>query len=156
MKLFVNIYEVDDRHGPFTLLPADVSARVMRGLHPRTTFASFRRYTDVEVLEFSHPSDFVTVSGAAGSAMLVDTSRCLHFGSRVRSGHCRLVYCAQFCRFHLPVLTRANHFDRERFRRDPIRWQILTPARRNHRSPERRHSPRLLFRFYCSNIETLS
>ena len=131
IKLFLNIYDVDDRHGPFTFLPAAASADALRGIQARETgMRRFRRYQDSEVFEFCEPSSTVAAAGPAGSGVLVDTCRCLHYGSRVRAGHFRLVYYVQFCRYHLPVRTSANRFDRQRFQDDTIRWRVLTPDRR--------------------------
>jgi len=131
IKLFLNVFDIDERHGPFTFLPADVSVKVMNGFkHKDGRGRMHRRYSDVESLEFCDRSDFVSVMGPTGSGTLVDTCRCLHFGSRVSPGSFRLVYYVQFCRFHHPVLTSVNRFDRERFRNDPVRWQALTPSRR--------------------------
>ncbi len=131
LKLFVNIYDVDESHGPFTFLPAAASADVLRGIQARDPgIRKFRRYSDAEAFEFCDPSGPVAAAGPAGSGVLVDTCRCLHYGSRVQPGHFRLVYYVQFCRYHLPVRTSVNRFDRSRFRDETTRWQILTPDRR--------------------------
>ena len=134
VKLFLNIFTVSNQEGPFTFLPANVSRQVLQGIHatdrgPRR----HRRYTDTEALRFCRPADFIRLTGPPGSAVLVDTSRCLHFGSRVDAGHFRLVYYAQFCRFHQRVLTSVNNFDRQRYSADDIRWHVLTPKRRRGR-----------------------
>ena len=140
VKLFMNVYDVDDEHGPFTFLPADVSARVMQGIGTRDgRLSRLRRYTDLEALDYCAESDFVKGTGEAGSAMFVDSSRCLHFGSRVEPDCVRLIYYVQFCRYHQPILTSANRFDRERFKADPARWHALTPARRGTAQPFQNH-----------------
>jgi len=61
--------------------------------------------------------DIVTVKGPTGSGVAVDTSRCLHLGSRVSPGAFRLVLYLQYC------TTReiTNVFDVDRFRHDRVK-----------------------------------
>ena len=131
VKIFVNVADIDDRNGPFTFLPANMSKQIIDDLRRKDgRLSRIRRYTDMEALDYCHTTDFVKTVGSAGSALLIDTSRCLHFGSRVAPGCIRLVYYAQFCLFHQPFLSSSNRFDRSRFKNDPVRWNVLTPARR--------------------------
>jgi hypothetical protein len=96
MKLLVNIFETGDEHGPFTLIPADRSAPLCG---PR---AMRRRITDEEVDSVCGLDNAVRFVGGAGSAGFVDTSRCLHFGSR-HTRRDRLVLMVQFTRFDCPT-----------------------------------------------------
>jgi hypothetical protein len=77
VKLFVNLQETTPEHGPFTFLPADVSARIRDQLGYKRG-----RISDQDIegkLEGAAP---IVLTGPAGSGAFVDTSRCLHFGSR--------------------------------------------------------------------------
>ena len=55
------------------------------------------------------------------TAAVLDTSRCLHAGSRVRPGHFRLCLFIQYCTSR----EKAHTFDARRFRKDPVRWLAL-------------------------------
>ena len=95
-KLLINIFETRQQHGPFTLLPADVSAPLC---HPA---AMRRRIPDEEVDAKCGLENAVAFEGEPGSAGFVDTSRCLHYGSR-HTREDRLVLMIQFLRFDCPT-----------------------------------------------------
>ena len=96
LKLILNIFETRAEHGPFTLLPADVSAPLRRSGSQR------RRISDTEVDAACGLDQAIPLLGDSGSGGFVDTCRCLHFGSRhVESD--RLVLMVQFTRFHCPT-----------------------------------------------------
>jgi hypothetical protein len=94
IKCFINVHEVGLENGPFTFIPAAKSDEVRRKLGH-----SWRgkRMDDAEILAHCREEDIVSVTGAPGSGVFVDTSRCLHFGSRSRGGH-RLVMMFQYTR----------------------------------------------------------
>lgn len=96
VKLILNIFDTQERHGPFTLLPADASEtiRAARGFRSRISDEEVDAVCGLE-----HAVPFV---GAAGSGGFVDTCRCLHFGSRHTRAD-RLVLMVQFTRFHCPT-----------------------------------------------------
>lgn len=90
IKLFIYLSDVkDSMNGPFTFLPAPVSDKVgftLRTHRPdEAVFKGPVRQTDV-----------VEMTGQTGSAFLVETSRCLHMGSRLSEGYSRLLYTATF------------------------------------------------------------
>jgi hypothetical protein len=122
VKYFIYVYDVDEPEGPFTFLPADTSFRVVNDVrtwrkhHGRGDVES-RRYLDEEVTAVDAARDIITVKGKAGEGVAVDTSRCLHLGSRVSPGAFRLVLYLQYC------TTReiTNVFDVDRFRDDPVK-----------------------------------
>lgn len=90
IKLFIYLTEVADRtKGPFTFLPAQWSDLV--GFTRRT------HRTDEAVFRGSLKRGQVReITGPAGSAFFVETSRCLHMGSRLPPGNTRLLYTATF------------------------------------------------------------
>ncbi len=100
VKYFIYVYDVDEPEGPFTFLPADTSFRVVndvrswRKTHGRGDVES-RRYLDEEIAGVNAAQDIVTVKGPVGSGVAVDTSRCLHLGSRCSPGAFRLVLYLQ-------------------------------------------------------------
>ncbi len=92
IKCFVHVWPVDSETGPFTLLPADATQRALSRLDGRTR-AARGKLTDEQVLGGGEQA--VELVGPAATAAFVDTSRCLHFGSRAR-GAARLVFMFQF------------------------------------------------------------
>ena len=95
VKCFINLEDVGPDTGPFTFLPAAVTERVCRAVGRGWGSG---RYSDAEVLAAAAPDAPIALTGPAGTGALVDTSRCLHFGSRTRHGR-RAVLMFQF----LPV-----------------------------------------------------
>ena len=96
LKLFVNVRETTSEHGPLTFLRADVSA-------PLRSPASLRgRVPDAAVAGALGSTEPVVLVGPPGSGAFVDTSRCLHFGSRGNRRE-RLVLMAQYLRFDCPT-----------------------------------------------------
>lgn len=122
VKYFIYVYDVDEPEGPFTFLPADTSFRVVndvrgwRNTHGRGNVES-RRYLDEEIAGVNAAHDIVTVKGPAGAGVAVDTSRCLHLGSRVSPGAFRLVLYLQYC----TTREQTNVFDVARFAGDPVK-----------------------------------
>ena len=101
VKFFVCVDEVTDEHGPFTFLPADESERVVEGLN-----YDRGRLTIEEVDRFLGPGRDVRLTGRPGQSMLVDTSRCLHYGSRQNS-KTRVMLLIQYTDYYAPELSPA-------------------------------------------------
>jgi hypothetical protein len=92
VKIFVYCSDVDAASGPFTLLDAATTARVQQ----RTGYKYSHRLTDDQVRSAGGAPDR-PILGRAGTAAFIDTSRCLHFGSRVaRDAAPRLVVMIQY------------------------------------------------------------
>ncbi len=95
LKLILNICDVDERTGPFTFIDAKSSAKI----------ASSRRHSqrlDDEAVETIVGEDAaIQLLGPSGTVGAVDTSRCLHYGSRGNSKD-RLILMIQFTRFLAP------------------------------------------------------
>ena len=123
VKYFIYVYDVAEPEGPFTFLPADTSFRVVndvrtwRKRHGAGDVES-RRYLDSEIAAVNAAQDIITVKGPTGSGVAVDTSRCLHLGSRVSPGAFRLVLYLQYC----TTRELTNVYDVDRFRNDPVKY----------------------------------
>lgn len=96
LKLVLNVFDTREEHGPFTLIPADASFPIRR-------HGDFRkRISDEEVDAACGLENAIQFVGPAGAGGFVDTSRCLHFGSR-HTREDRVVLMIQFTRFHCPT-----------------------------------------------------
>ena len=124
VKFFFNVFDTDDNDGPFAFIPADDSARILREirtLRRKRGEPHVGRYSDDEIAAVGGTDAIIQVTGPRGSGVAVDTSRCLHFGSRVRPGSFRLCMYLQYC----ASLEQGNVFDIERYRDDPIRYMAV-------------------------------
>jgi hypothetical protein len=98
LKLFVHCSDVSSDNGPLTAVRATASDRAKQAMHYCYGGSGFRR-GDEEVLALVEPDEVRAFEGPSGTAVFVDTSRCLHFGSRVSAGASdRLVVQLQFLR----------------------------------------------------------
>ena len=83
-KIFLFVSDVDVESGPLTVLPAEVTERACRALRYQPTSGDFR-ITDDRIRPLLAPGDEHVLTGPSGTIVLADTSRLLHFGSRVAS-----------------------------------------------------------------------
>lgn len=74
IKLFVYLEDCGPRNGPFTFIAADQSQRVAGAVG--------HYVSDDHIARHVPPAQWQTVEGPAGTAFLIDTGRCYHFGSR--------------------------------------------------------------------------
>jgi hypothetical protein len=126
LSLFILLEDVGPEDGPFCFLPKDVSERVCRKTdYPRVEVLGKGRLSDEQVAQHVSPDEAISVLGKAGSALLIDTSECLHFGSRVQEGHLRKMMVVRFYRAHKELAsTRRERFDVVPAE-DPVRRLIL-------------------------------
>ena len=128
-KLFLNLRDVGPDEGPFTFIPALETQRIVKAVkqqRPPESEMVMARFLDSELEAVGGLEKAISVMGPVGSAGLVDTSRCLHFGSRVKPGTYRLCLYIQYCgsREH------GNMFDPSRYAADPVRYLATINSRR--------------------------
>ncbi len=101
LKVILNVVDVDENTGPFTFLTAPASS----------TIAKTRRHSarlDDEAVESTAGRDAIyRLIGPKGTVGAVDTSRCLHYGSRGNTRE-RLILMLQFTRFLAPKASFPN------------------------------------------------
>ncbi len=106
VKVFVYCSDVEMPSGPLTVLDAHSTAQVLKVTH----YQFRQRLTDGQVHAVVGAHQEQPIVGPAGTTALVDTSRCLHFGSRVAAdAPPRLVVMMQYqtpYSFMLPGATR--------------------------------------------------
>jgi hypothetical protein len=128
-KLFLNLREVGPDEGPFTFIPAAETARIVAAVKRRRdpeADLQMARYLDSELDAVNGFAKAISVVGPPGSGVLVDTSRCLHFGSRVKPGTYRLCLYIQYCSSR----EHGNLFDVARYERDQVRRLATVNSRR--------------------------
>lgn len=113
MKVFVLCDEVTAATGPLTFLSASQSQLV----RDKTSYRYKNRLTDREVSDALGGLDSeVALTGPAGTAAFIDTSRCLHYGSRFEDRSARrLVVMLQYVT-PLAFLYTDDHRSSARFR----------------------------------------
>jgi hypothetical protein len=129
-KLFMNLRDVGPEEGPFTFIPASETTRIVNAIRKRRledTQMAAGRYADDELEAVGGLEKAISVDGPKGSAALVDTSRCLHFGSRVKPGTYRLCLYIQYCTSR----EHGNMFDASRYADDPVRYLALINSARS-------------------------
>jgi len=129
-KLFLNLRDTGPDEGPFTFIPASETTRIVKAVkqrRPADSDVTMSRYLDSELAEVDGFARSIGVTGAAGSGVLVDTSRCLHFGSRVKPGTYRLCLYIQYCTSR----EHGNMFDAGRYAADPVRHLATINSRRS-------------------------
>lgn len=113
IKVFVLCDEVTPSTGPLTFLSASQSQTV----RDRTGYRYKNRLTDQEVSDVLGGLDSeIALTGKAGTTAFIDTSRCLHYGSRFRDRSARrLVVMLQYVT-PLAFLYADDHRSTARFR----------------------------------------
>jgi hypothetical protein len=102
VKLFVNVTDTGLDQGPLTFLPAPATDRLRRSLGYDSG-----RLRDADVAAAGEADQALRLLGPAGAGGFVDTSRCLHYGSRGNRRD-RLVLLVQFFRFHAAAESNAR------------------------------------------------
>tara|TARA_Y100000389_G_scaffold202557_1_gene248182 strand:+ start:443 stop:805 length:363 start_codon:yes stop_codon:yes gene_type:complete len=80
LKLFINLMDVEDDHGPLSVIPVEESKKIIK-LHKTTN-----RY-ELKDKEFDEVT--IKASGPIGTATFCTTSRCLHRGGYQALNHHR-------------------------------------------------------------------
>ena len=91
-KLFLNLCDVTEAAGPTHFLSAANSKRIDAKVGYKQD-----RYTDEQIYSAVPQSQVIDTVGPAGTGFLIDTARCLHYGSRGNSTD-RLVLLASYVR----------------------------------------------------------
>lgn len=94
LKMFINIFDTTEEQGPLTFLPADISAQVQKSIG-----RILGRVPDERIYQAGGQNHALKLVGPSGSGAFLDTSRCLHYGSRFNKRD-RLILIVQFLKFH--------------------------------------------------------
>ncbi len=100
VSLFVNVFEVTEKNGPLTFLPAQITDQVRRETsYEKIYYHGNGRLSDDELMRHIKPENFVRLTGPSGAGGIVDTSECFHCGSRCAAGR-RVVFVMRFMPAH--------------------------------------------------------
>ena len=119
MKFFIHLYDVGEPEGPFTFIPADETTRILaaiRALRREQGKPHVGRCLDEEIDAVGGTKSIVRLKGPTGSGIAIDTSRCLHMGSRVRR-RVSPVSLSACC----TTAEQTNVFDIRRYKKDRVR-----------------------------------
>ena len=81
-KIFLFVSDVDEQSGPLTVVAAGRSEEIGRALRYRPR-SGHVRIEDERIRPLLSPGDERVLTGPPGTVVFIDTSRVLHFGSRV-------------------------------------------------------------------------
>jgi hypothetical protein len=126
-KVFINLKEVTPESGPLYFLDAAQSA-----IFDAKVGYSKARIADEDVFSIFKPEDLHSAAGPAGEGFILDTGRCLHYGSR-KNGEGRLIFMINYSRVNCvepgkgcPVLDPIREeLVRTRYADDPVRTYAL-------------------------------
>ena len=79
VHMVVPIWPIDHDTGPFTLLPADESAKVIKAINH-----DGGRIEDEDMLKHTSPNNLVELTGPPGTIYFANPYKCIHFGARSR------------------------------------------------------------------------
>jgi hypothetical protein len=122
IKFFFNLFDVTEQMGPLTFLSADVSQSVKRRLGYDSG-----KMSDQAIDDAGGRGNRIVASGPAGGGIALDTSRCLHYGSRHNTVG-RLILMFQFTSFYAPRSARlpwAEGIDRTGLDLDEVQKLVL-------------------------------
>jgi len=129
VKIFVNLNRVDEENGPLHFIPADACDR----FNAKIGYTQEKVPDDV-VYSVCSRDEVIDNRGEAGTGVMVDTGRCLHYGSR-QNKRDRLLMMVNYarpncirpgtCRTLDPV---REEMAQQLYARDPVRRYALTVA----------------------------
>jgi hypothetical protein len=101
LKLFVNSWDLADEHGPLTFFPASTTTSILDKAARSTRLNAAEANFDDDFIDASTSRQApIKVVGEAGAGVFIDTSRCIHFGSR-RNSKERLMLMVQYAPYNL-------------------------------------------------------
>lgn len=126
LSIFLNVFDVGAENGPLTFLPAPETATICSQTdYARHYYLDDGRLPDDVVFGAVPQHSVVEFIGPAGSGGMVDTSECLHFGSRCRAGQ-RVLFVMTFMPAHKPGTSGSAKFAHVR----PRLAEDVTPLER--------------------------
>jgi hypothetical protein len=118
-KFLIAMSDVDEDSGPFTFLPLKISDEIVRAID----YEMGEEVPDEVIFRYAKPSDVTRFVGKAGTGIMIDTSRCFHFGRRLQTKE-RLMLMIQYkWTKDVPLTDRVERSPAfyEKYGDDPVR-----------------------------------
>jgi hypothetical protein len=109
VKMFCYLTDVTKDDGPLTFLPAEKSLWLRKKTGRLLHTSPFR--DDSEWRKYFTEKDLIHVTGPSGTVAFLDTTRCLHFGSRCNPNGHRLSLVVHWTRFAEYSYTRTKSWE---------------------------------------------
>jgi hypothetical protein len=123
-SIFLNLRAVTEENGPFVMLNKPDSDIVRdRTAYEKNYYHRDGRLADSEIDRIGMRDRAIALTGEAGAGGIVDTSECLHCGSRVSTGE-RVVMILSFMHAHKPGIARFDCFADD-YQSDEVRRLML-------------------------------
>lgn len=97
LKIFVHLSDIDNQSGPLSALNKTNSSKVIKNLHENNKFQRISMKISDNLIDKNYFNNLKIFTGKKGLMSIIDTSRCLHFGSRIGNKD-RIVLMYQFLR----------------------------------------------------------
>jgi hypothetical protein len=126
VSLWMAVNDIDEDKGPFTFFPATQSQIV------REKIGYYGRLRDEQVYSAVPVEERIEFKGPAGSMLLVDTCRCVHFGSRTRVGPrvmLLLQYKSNFPWFETTIYYHPVLHNAARYAENPVARKVFAQLR---------------------------
>ena len=102
LSIFLNVFDVGEENGPFSFFPAPETSEICdQTAYVRHYYLGDGRLDDQVVFSASKKENMIGFVGSQGGGGMVDTSKCLHFGSRCEAGQ-RVLFVISFLPAHKP------------------------------------------------------
>jgi hypothetical protein len=130
LSVFLNVFDVGEENGPFSFFPAPETSDICdQTAYVRHYYLGDGRLDDQAVFSASDKEKMARFVGPQGGGGMVDTSKCLHFGSRCEAGQ-RVLFVITFLPAHKPGSSGG-----EKLAQAATKWagggsDILSAARR--------------------------
>lgn len=119
IKLFINLDEVREENGPFTFIDRKNTELVSEAYNYSKSYKE-RRLKDSFIDAFVKKDDYKNNIGPKNFGLLVDSTACLHYGSRLISGERKLLqiyivspFCLNFNKSFYKYLNKNSYLSNE-------------------------------------------
>jgi hypothetical protein len=119
VKIFINLDEVKEENGPFTFIDRQNTKLISEAFNYSKTYKK-RRLEDNYVEAFVKKNDYKNNIGPKNFGLLVDSTACMHYGSRLISGERKLLqiyivspFCLNFNKSFYKYLNKNSSLSNE-------------------------------------------
>jgi len=115
LKIFVHLNDIDNQSGPLSAHNKTNSSKIINNLKKNKKFKNISMKISDDLIDKNYFNNLKVFTGKKGLMSIIDTSRCLHFGSRPGNKE-RIVLMYQFL--------RSNNYKTRLFPNKGINYEI--------------------------------